>query len=134
MAVAERRKNDAPGQRRKLKKFRKLEVFALMSLLQDLTRHPQFQATPDGMQKLAAQMVAANRHDEPSGKGTAGSSIAAYYEWWRTNVACELPGVRLDPRRAFSEERRIAIRHRDKGVCGVCRGTVVDGDAGEYDH
>lgn len=115
------------------KKFKKLEVFALVALLQDLTRNPNFKVTGEGIKKLGEQMVNAARTGEPAGKITSGRSIASYYEWWRENVAGELPGVRLDPQRAFSATQQAEIRARDGNDCRICKEPVSDGDA-EYDH
>ena len=42
-------------------------------------------------------------------------------------------GIRLDPRRAFSEAQKEEIAARDEGRCGVCGELVEDGHA-EFDH
>jgi Protein of unknown function DUF262 len=129
-AIDLRRANDKGGHR---KKFKKLEVFAVVALIQDLTRNPNFKVTSDGIKTLADQMVSEARANEPAGKISSGRSIAIYYEWWRENVARKLPGVRMDPQRIFSDAQREEIRNRDAGNCRRCGEAVAAGDA-EYDH
>ena len=118
---------------RQRKKFRKLEVFALVCLVQDLTRNLNFKVTSDGIKKVAEQMVAATREGEPTGKVTSGRSIRGYYDWWRTNVVKSAPGVVLDERRTFSPEQREELRRRQGGRCPVCDDDLDDGE-GEADH
>ena len=116
----------------KCRTFRKLEVFALVNLLQDLTKNPDFKVTTPGLDRLAKQIVDTTRTDEPKGRTSSGRAIAAYYDWWRDNVAAD-PGVRLDPLREFTLEQKSEIFSRDGGLCQICQVKVEDGDA-EYDH
>ena len=113
-------------------KFRKLEVFALVNLFQDLTRNPNFKVTQVGCANLANAIAMAERANEPLGRITSGRTIGGYYEWWRANVVVD-PGVRLDPRRCFDAAQRDAIRMRDGDACGICREPVADSEA-EVDH
>lgn len=129
-ALEVRRANNNGGQKRK---FKKLEVFALVALIQDLTKNPNFKVTAEGIKKLADQMVNATRPNEPVGKITSGRSIANYYEWWRENLAQDLPGVRLDAQRNFSAQQQEQIRKRDGDDCAICHEAVPEEDA-EYDH
>lgn len=118
------------------KKFRRIEVTAVMMYLQDAARDPQFKFGRETSAAIAENIARHGRDgapvDPPKGKGTSPSHLKTYYDWWLREVA-RGAGVRLDPRRAFDAADKQEIFKRDKGACGVC-GEVVDDDVAEYDH
>lgn len=115
------------------KKFKKLEVFAIVALLHDLIRNPVFKFTTAGLNNLAKQIIQARRDGEPAGRVTSGSGISEYYEWWRKSVVAALPGVEIDPVRVFPGEVKQRVFADACGKCAICLEEVEDGDA-EYDH
>ena len=110
-------------------KVRRLDVTALIMFLQDVSKNPLFKLDSAA---LATRSRKAESEDRPGRKSTSGSTLQAYYEWWRTNVAGDV-GIRLDPRRAFNDEQKDEIRRRDRGLCQVCEKEVSPTDA-EFDH
>ncbi len=114
------------------KKWRRLDVTAIMLHVQDLTRSENTKLGKESFVALAKKLVQSDDKEKPVGKGTSGTTLQKYYEWWRSFVGEDV-AIRLDPKRAFDEPQRQQIKDRDKGKCAVCRGDVVDEDA-EYDH
>jgi hypothetical protein len=72
------------------------------------------------------------REDKPSGKSTAGSTLQAYYTWWREQMTKDMV-IRLDPQRAFNADQQAEIRKRDGSKCAICNRDVSEDEA-EYDH
>jgi hypothetical protein len=109
-------------------KFRRLEVTAVMMLLQDLSRSPLVKVDTALIGRIVGKSDSRNL---PSGKTTRGSSLRTFYEAWRESVAIGV--VRLDDQRMFDDEQKRTVKARDRGLCGVCHEPVMDDDA-EYDH
>lgn len=112
-------------------KHRKLDVFAVCFVIQDLLTNQYVKIDRILIKKLAAY-VSSTAPIAKGGKAVSGRVIAEYYATWRQGLPDQL-GVRLDPQRIFSEDQKAAINLRDRGLCGICGNTVPDGDA-EYDH
>jgi hypothetical protein len=113
------------------KKFKKLDIIAAFFLIQDLTRSPQVKLGDSFYLKLAQHL--SKEHDLPAGgRSTSGPTIAAYYTEWRKTLP-DL-GIRLDPRRAFSEQEKVEMHQRQEGRCAVCAETltVEEGDGDHY--
>ena len=114
------------------KKFRRLDVTVAMMHIQDVTRSENTKLGKESIAAVAKKLLESNDKERPVGKGTSGTTLQKYYEWWRSVVGEDI-AVRLDPKRAFDETQKQSIKDRDKGKCAVCGAEVVDEDA-EYDH
>lgn len=110
------------------RKFRRLEVSAVMMVLQDLARNVGVKL--DKVQ-LAKQIANADSKNLPTGKTTRGGALREFYTAWRDTVTRDI--VRLDEQRAFDLDQQRSVRVRDQGMCGVCGDAVMDEDA-EFDH
>lgn len=113
-------------------KFRRLEVSAVTMYLQDVTRSDLFKFDKTVANKLATNVLGADRTGEPVGKKTSGSTLQQYYAWWRKHIAQEV-GIYLDATRLFCKDQKASIRARDENRCQVCGENVADQDA-EFDH
>jgi hypothetical protein len=114
-------------------KFRRLDVTVTMMYIQDVSKSEGVKIDKKAIEELAKYVrQIQDREDKPSGKSTAGSTLQAYYTWWREQMAMDLV-IRLDPKRAFDADQQAEIRKRDGAKCSICREDVSDDDA-EYDH
>jgi hypothetical protein len=111
------------------KKFKKLDVIAVVFLIQDLTRSPLMKLDQQFYIKLAKYLC--EEHELPGGKTTSGPTIATYYEEWRKKLP-EL-GIRLDPKRLFDDVQKSEMFQRQSGKCAVCGEDLRSEDA-EGDH
>ena len=112
-------------------KHKKLDVFAVVFVIQDLLADRDFKLDRALIRKLADHV---NKSDyiQKRGKSVSGLAIADYYSDWRALLPEKL-GLHLDPQRLFSGTQKDEIYKRDHGRCGICQQQVADGD-GEYDH
>lgn len=114
------------------RKFRRLDVTAVMMYVQDVTRDGRAKIDKSAIQKLASKVTEIDGiADRPKGKSTSGSTLRQYYEWWCAQ--CGDPALRIDDRRAFTESQRREIRQRQNGQCAVC-GVKVPIEEEQYDH
>lgn len=111
------------------KKFKKLDVLAVVFLIQDLARSSLFRIEASFYERLSEFMCL--EHDLPGGKTTSGPTIATYYLEWRKRLP-EL-GIRLDAKRAFDESERYELLRRQAGRCAVCGDALPLAEA-EGDH
>jgi Protein of unknown function DUF262/HNH endonuclease len=114
-------------------KFRRLDVTVTMMYIQDVSKSDGIKFDRKAVEEFAKLVLEIQaREDKPSGKSTAGSTLQAYYTWWRGQLTKDIV-VRLDPKRAFDSEQQTQIRERDGNNCRIC-GEEVAEDQAEYDH
>lgn len=113
-------------------KFRRIDVIALMMLLQDVAESQRLNLSTENYEALSRAMAGALPHGAPQGKGTASNHLEDYYAWWRSAVADPVVSV-LDGQRAFSDAHKSIIRAAAEGKCSVCGEHVSRADE-EFDH
>lgn len=125
-------KHTAKDQDQRVKrKFKKLDVIAVLQLIQDLSHNHQFKFDSQFSTKLAEHIV--NGSDVSAvGKSTSGPAIAKYYADWRDKISEDI-GIRLDSKRLFDDSDKRVIFERAQGKCGIC-GIRVEHSEAEYDH
>lgn len=114
------------------KKYRRLDVTAIMMHIQDVTRSDNTKLSNESIAALAKTLVQSDEHEKPIGKGTSGTTLQKYYEWWRS-LGDQDVAIRLDPKRAFDEMQKQQIKERQQCKCAVCGDDVLEDEA-EYDH
>jgi hypothetical protein len=112
-------------------KHKKLDVFAVFFVIQDLMSDPTFKLDKALITRVAEHVFGSD-YIQKRGKSVSGPAIAEYYRDWRAGLPEKL-GLHLDPQRLFSGPQKLEIYARDQGLCGLCKQSVADGDA-EYDH
>lgn len=104
-----------------------------MMYIQDVSKSDGVKFDKKAVEELAKFVLEVQaKEDKPSGKSTAGSTLQAYYTWWRGQLTKDIV-VRFDPKRAFDSEQQTQIRKRDGINCKIC-GEEVAEDQAEYDH
>ena len=116
---------------KKKTKFKKLELFSLVMLIQDLSRSPNYKMDKIAIDRIAREMLK-DRSKEINKKRTSAKAIQEHYEWFRKEIG-EGIGIQLDQRRCFNDDQKSEIYNRDKGTCAMC-GEKVDPEQAEYDH
>lgn len=110
---------DETGRNRNKTKFSKMQIFSVFCLLQDLSRSPNFKLDLAPAGPLGHYLRNAE-HKLLPGRSTSGKKIQDYYDRWRAGLPEEI-GVRLDPRRAFSDEQKVEMLKRDGAKCRMCQ-------------
>jgi hypothetical protein len=122
---------DETGRNRNKTKFSKMQIFSVFCLLQDLSRSPNFKLDLAPAGPLGHYLRNAE-HKLLPGRSTSGKKIQDYYNKWRIGLPEEI-GVRLDPRRAFSDEQKAEMLKRDGDKCQMC-GKELGSAPPEGDH
>lgn len=118
-------------------KIQKRDIFAVFSLIQDLSRQERLRIPPDVLQAIALSIpddgIGTGRDPSDRFRQDSPSHLLHAYNEWRKGLPPEALGIRLDPQRAFSPEQKFQVFNRQSGLCAVCRKLVDEADA-EYDH
>ena len=116
---------------RSKRKFKKLDVFSVFMLMQDLKTNPLWKWTPESNKQIVDHILQ-TLWTTKSGKATSGRAIQLYYKEWRDKLPTKL-GIHLDPKRLFDDSQKGYIYERDLGKCQICETNLKIGD-GEFDH
>jgi Protein of unknown function DUF262/HNH endonuclease len=120
----------------KAKKLRRLDVAAILMLLQDAVI-ADLKVTDECIDAAATRvgriLADPNTPYINAGRSTSGEALAAHYRFWRSLVPLDTFGVRIDDRRGASPALSAAVYERDNGLCAECGGRVEDRE-GEVDH
>lgn len=120
----------------KAKKLRRMDVAAILMLIQDAML-ADVKVTDSAVDAAAARVAAALADPVGTifnaGRSTSGEALAAHYRFWRALLPADSFGVRLDDRRCASPAVAAQVYERDGGLCAECGGRV-EPDEAEYDH
>jgi hypothetical protein len=117
----------------KRRKFTRAEILTVSMYLQDISRSQDAKVTSGFLDRVAEIFEPWKPSENPSaGRRSSAKYFRHCYDEWR-EIAPDRDLIRLDPKRLFSPQDRIAAFQRANSSCEVC-GQALTIESAEFDH